>query len=45
MAFSEKIDREVEAATPEQVNAAFRKYVDPAKLVFVYAGDFAKAAK
>ena len=42
MAFSEKVDREIEAATVEQVNAAFRKYVDPSKLAFVYAGDFAK---
>ena len=44
MAFNEKIDREIEAATLAQVNAAFRKYVDPSKLVFVYAGDFAKGS-
>jgi len=43
MAFQAKIDREIEALTLDQVNAAFRKYVDPSKLVFVYAGDFAKA--
>jgi zinc protease len=36
------IDRAIEAVTLEQANAAFRKYVDPAKLVNVYAGDFAK---
>jgi zinc protease len=36
------IDRAIEAATLEEVNAAFRKYIDPAKLVKVYAGDFAK---
>jgi zinc protease len=39
------IDRAIEAATLEQVNAAFRKYVEPAKLVRVYAGDFAKDRK
>jgi len=39
------LDRAIEAVTLEQANAAFRKYVDPAKLVRVYAGDFAKAAK
>jgi zinc protease len=32
------------AVTPEQVAAAFRKYVDPAKITYVKAGDFAKAA-
>ena len=37
------IDRAIEAVTLEQANAAFRKYYDPAKLVRVYAGDFAKA--
>jgi zinc protease len=45
MAYQAKIDREIEALTLEQVNAAFRKYVDPSKLVFIYAGDFAKTAK
>jgi len=39
-AYAEKIDREIEALTPEQVNAAFRKYIDASKVVFVYAGDF-----
>ncbi|HEV8059260.1 MAG TPA: hypothetical protein VGP68_05285, partial [Gemmataceae bacterium] len=35
----EKRTREV---TPEDVKAAFRKYVDPKKLVIVRAGDFKK---
>ena len=39
------IDRAIEAVTLEQANAAFRKYVDPAKLGRVFAGDFAKASK
>ena len=30
------------AGVIDQVNAAFRKYVDPAKLAAVYAGDWTK---
>jgi zinc protease len=37
------VDRAIEAVTLEQANAVFRKYLDPSKLVKVYAGDFAKA--
>ena len=33
----------VQAVTPEQATAAFRKYVDPAKLTIVKAGDKKKA--
>jgi zinc protease len=33
------------AVTPEQVRTALRKYVDPARLTVIKAGDFAKAAK
>jgi zinc protease len=43
MAYTAGIDRAIEAVTLEQANAAFRKYVDPSKLVRVYAGDFAKS--
>jgi len=45
MAYQEKVDRAIEALTLEQANAAFRKYIDPAKLASAYAGDFAKVAK
>jgi zinc protease len=45
MEYTAGIDRAIEAVTLEQANAAFRKYVDPSRLVRVYAGDFAKAAK
>ena len=45
MAYQLKVDRAIEALTLEQANAAFRKYIDPAKLAAAYAGDFAKAAK
>jgi zinc protease len=32
------------AVTPEQLRVALRKYLDPAKLTIVKAGDFKKAA-
>jgi zinc protease len=41
MAFDADIDRRVQALSVEQVNAAFRKYLDPAQLSVVKAGDFA----
>ena len=45
MEFDAKIDAAIESLTLEQVNAAFKKYVDPSRLVTVYAGDFAKSSK
>ncbi len=42
---SAKYNADIAALTVEAVNAAFRKYIDPAKLSVVKAGDFAKAAK
>jgi zinc protease len=45
LAFVEKVDAQIEAATLEQVNAAIRKTLDPAKFLNIYAGDFAAAAK
>src|SRR5262249_22797613 len=35
-------EKRIEALTPEEVKAAFRKYIDPKKLVVVRAGDFKK---
>jgi zinc protease len=35
----------VEALTPEAVLAVARKYIDPAKISIVKAGDFAKVSK
>jgi len=35
-----EIEKRIEALSPEDVRAAFRKYVDPKKLVIVRAGDF-----
>jgi zinc protease len=37
------VEAKVAALTPEQVNDAFRRRVDPAALVYVKAGDFTKA--
>jgi zinc protease len=40
--FAEKGDAAIAATTTAEVNAAFRKYVQPDGLALVYAGDFAK---
>jgi zinc protease len=45
LAFVEKVDAQIEASTLEEVNAAIRKTLDPAKFLNIYAGDFAAAAK
>ena len=41
MAFDAELEHRVQALTVEQVNAAFRKYLDPSQLSAVKAGDFA----
>jgi zinc protease len=43
MEWDAKLEATVSALTPQQVNEAFRKYVDPAKLSIVKGGDFKKA--
>jgi zinc protease len=45
LAFVEKVDAQIEATTLEEVNAAIRTSLDPAKFLNIYAGDFAAAAK
>jgi len=45
MAWDADFEKKVAALTPESVNAAMKKHIDPAKLTIVQAGDFAKAAK
>jgi predicted Zn-dependent peptidase len=37
------LEKQITAATPEQLSAAFRKWVDPATLSYFKAGDFKKA--
>lgn len=42
---SQEFEDKLAALTPAQVSAAFRKYIVPAKLTIIKAGDFAKVAK
>jgi len=43
MKWDEQMDAKVQALTLEQVNAAFRKRIDPDSIAIVKAGDFQKA--
>jgi len=45
MAFSAQSDAQIQAVSLAQVNAVIRKYIDPTRLVHIYAGDFAGASK
>jgi zinc protease len=36
------LEAKIRALTPEQINAAMRRHIDPAKITIVKAGDFAK---
>ena len=38
--YEAEIEDRVEALTVEQVNAVVRRYIDPAKMTVVKAGDF-----
>jgi zinc protease len=40
--YDEVFEQRVQALTPEEINAAIRKHLDPSKTVVVRAGDFAK---
>jgi len=40
MAYYSELESKVRTLTPDRVNAAFRKFIDPAKLVIVEGGDF-----
>ena len=42
--YDEQLEAKIQALTLEQINAAFRKYMDPAGVSIVKAGDFQKAA-
>ena len=44
-AFSRQFEDRMRAVTLEQLNAAFRKYIDPSRLTFVIAGDAKKGVK
>jgi len=43
LTFTNKLEQDVQALTPEQILAAVRRHIDPAALSFFRAGDFAKA--
>jgi zinc protease len=45
LAWDAEMEKKVEAVTPEQILAAMRKHIDPAKITIIKAGDFAKAAQ
>ena len=40
MKWDEQLEQKIQALTPQQINDAFRKYIDPAALSIVKAGDF-----
>jgi len=44
LAWDEDLEKKVAALNPEDVAAAMRRNIDPAKISVVKAGDFAKAA-
>jgi len=43
MAFDGELEKKVLSLTPGQLQAAFRKYIDPTGISFFRAGDFKKA--
>src|SRR5947209_18601944 len=45
LAFDEQLEAKVKALKPEGVVTAMRKFLDPAQISFVKAGDFKKAAE
>ena len=40
MQYYAELEKKIQAATPKQVDEAFRKRVDPARMIIVEAGDF-----
>lgn len=43
LAWDAELEKKIAALTPEQVNAAIRKYFTPDKITIFKAGDFAEA--
>jgi zinc protease len=39
-AFAQQVDDAIAGLTVEQVNAAWRKYIDPQRVVYAWGGDF-----
>ena len=44
LSYDTEFERRVAALTPAELNAAMRRYIDPARITIVKAGDFAKKA-
>ena len=44
MRWDEQVEQRIQALTPEQIAAAFRKHIDPKELTIVKAGDFRAAS-
>jgi zinc protease len=44
LAWDAQFEKKIMALTPEQVVTAMRKYIDPAKITIIKAGDFAQSA-
>lgn len=42
MAYDDALEKRIQALTPDEVNAAVKRHIDPSKIVLVRAGDFAK---
>ena len=42
MAYVAKEEKEIEKLTPSDIQKAFKKYIDPKKLIVIRAGDFKK---
>ena len=40
MEYYDKLDSQIQSLTLEDVNAAFKKYIDPTRFNIVKAGDF-----
>ena len=43
MLYHSKLEKEIAELTPEKIDAALRKYIDPAKINIIIAGDFKQA--
>ena len=44
LAWDDELEKRIAALTPEQINAAVRKYIDPSKFIIIKSGDFKTAA-
>jgi zinc protease len=44
LAWDAELEKKISALTPEEINAAMRRFIDPSKITIIKAGDFAKAA-